>query len=133
MNAISQRKILTTANIQTTMEKTSINKKNHQRAIDLIRNKQFEDYDLHYKSAVLFTDEEGSQWAIEYHQEKGSWIGEWVLTIDDNKADVSLEEFETGLYMFFSDREEEIEEEKDMRNYEEHQNELFRNYNYGMV
>ena len=141
MNAISQRKILTTANIQTfsnptpimnAKTKISANHKDFSKAMKMIKAQEFYLYDTSDEWAVLFTDDKGRQWAVARDWEDKKNMCPFCLTIDDDRF-IKLGKYSKYINSFLEEKKEEERAEKDMESYYQHQNELFRNYNYGMV
>ena len=141
MNAISQRKILTTANIQTISNPTTImnaktqitaNHKDFSKAMKMIKAQDFYLYDTSDEWAVLFTDDKGRQWAVARDWEDKKNLCPFCLTIDDDRF-TKLGKYSKYINSFLEEKKEEERAEKDMESYYQHQNELFRNYNYGML
>ena len=141
MSTISQRKILTTANIQTISNPTTIinaktkvsaNHKDFSKAMKMIKAQDFYLYDTSDEWAVLFTDNKGRQWAVARDWEDKKNLCPFCLTIDDDRF-MKLGKYSKYINSFLEEKKEEERVEKDMESYYQHQNELFRNYNYGMV
>ena len=142
MNAqISKQTNFTTANIQTISNPTTImnaktkvsaNHKDFSKAMKMIKAQDFYLYDTSDEWAVLFTDDKGRQWAVARDWEDKKNLCPFCLMIDDDRF-IKLGKYSKYINSFLAEKEEEERAQRDMESYYQHQNELFRNYNYGMV
>ena len=141
MNANSKRTIFIAANIQTISKPTTImnaktkisaNHKDFSKAMKMIKAQDFYLYDTSDEWTVLFTDDKGRQWAVARDWEDKKNLYPFCLMIDDDRF-IKLGKYSKYINLFLAEKEEEERAERDMESYYQHQNELFRNYNYGMV